>query len=89
MTYKNSLSNTEAIASLLMLGHKNIITEVGHHAPGFYSNVFLDTSLEAMGITNVQEMGDRNYLNQHRLLSGRYQNRPKGFPKGYIRRCIL
>jgi phosphoketolase len=52
-------SIAEAIASLVMLGHKNIITEVGHHAPGFYSNVFLDTSLEAMGINNVQEMGDR------------------------------
>ncbi|MEL6502596.1 MAG: phosphoketolase, partial [Cyanobacteria bacterium J06623_1] len=52
-------SIADAIAALVMLGHKNIITEVGHHAPGFYSNVFLDTSLEAMGINNVQEMGDR------------------------------
>ncbi len=28
-------SIADAIASLVMLGHKNIITEVGHHAPGF------------------------------------------------------
>ena len=28
-------SQAEAYASLVMLGHKNIITEVGHHAPGF------------------------------------------------------
>ena len=49
-------SIAEAIASLVMLGYKNIITEVGHHAPGFYSNVFLDTSLEAIDIHNVQEM---------------------------------
>jgi phosphoketolase len=60
-------SIAEAIASLVMLGHKNIITEVGHHAPGFYSNVFLDTSLEAMGINNVQEMGDR-FREMHGLL---------------------
>jgi phosphoketolase len=60
-------SIAEAIASLVMLGHKNIITEVGHHAPGFYSNVFLDTSLEAMGISNVQEMGDR-FREMHGLL---------------------
>lgn len=49
----------EAIASLVMLGHRNIITEVGHHAPGFYSKVFLDRSLEAMGIHTVQDMCDR------------------------------
>ncbi|MEO0015173.1 MAG: hypothetical protein RLZZ535_3562 [Cyanobacteriota bacterium] len=60
-------SIAEAIASLVMLGHKNIITEVGHHAPGFYSNVFLDTSLEAMGINNVQQMGDR-FRETHGLL---------------------
>ncbi|MDJ0589415.1 MAG: phosphoketolase [Pleurocapsa sp. MO_226.B13] len=52
-------SIADTIAALMMLGHKNIITEVGHHAPGFYSNVFLDTSLEAMGISNVQDMRDR------------------------------
>ena len=49
----------EGIASLVMLGHKNIITEVGHHAPGFYSKVFLDRSLEKMGIHTVQDMSDR------------------------------
>jgi phosphoketolase len=60
-------SIAEAIASLVMLGHKNIITEVGHHAPGFYSNVFLDTSLEAMGINNVQDLRDR-FREMHGLL---------------------
>ncbi len=52
-------SQAEAYASLVMLGHKNIITEVGHHAPGFYSAMFLDTSLEKMGINTVQDLGDR------------------------------
>ncbi len=60
-------SVVEAIASLMMLGHKNIITEVGHHAPGFYSNMFLDRSLEAMGITKVTQMGDR-FREMHGLL---------------------
>lgn len=52
-------SIADAIASLVMLGYKNIITEVGHHAPGFYSNVFLDRSLEAMDIATVQQLCDR------------------------------
>ncbi|NEO87434.1 MAG: phosphoketolase [Spirulina sp. SIO3F2] len=52
-------SIADAIAALVMLGHKNILTEVGHHAPGFYSNVFLDRSLEQMGIATVQQMRDR------------------------------
>lgn len=60
-------SIADTIAALVMLGHKNIITEVGHHAPGFYSNVFLDTSLEAMGINNVQNMRDR-FREMHGLL---------------------
>ncbi|MGF1540832.1 MAG: phosphoketolase [Pleurocapsa sp.] len=60
-------SIAEAIAALMMLGHKNIITEVGHHAPGFYSNVFLDTSLEAMGINTVQDLRDR-FREMHGLL---------------------
>ncbi|HEY9818517.1 MAG TPA: hypothetical protein V6D20_22325 [Candidatus Obscuribacterales bacterium] len=60
-------SIADAIASLMMLGHKNIITEVGHHAPGFYSNMFLDRSLEDMGITTVQHMGDR-FRETHGLL---------------------
>ncbi len=60
-------SIADGIAALMMLGYKNITTEVGHHAPGFYSNVFLDQSLEAMGISTVQEMRDR-YRETHGLL---------------------
>jgi phosphoketolase len=60
-------SIADAIASLVMLGYKNIVTEVGHHAPGFYSNVFLDGSLEAMGIKTVQHMRDR-FREMHGLL---------------------
>ncbi|MGC1248221.1 MAG: phosphoketolase [Spirulinaceae cyanobacterium] len=60
-------SIADCIAALVMLGYKNILTEVGHHAPGFYSNVFLDRSLEAMGIETVQQMGDR-YRETHGLL---------------------
>jgi len=52
-------SSAEAYAALVMLGHKNIMTEVGHHAPGFYSAVFLDRSLEDMGIFTVQQLRDR------------------------------
>jgi hypothetical protein len=39
-----------------MLGHTNIVTEVGHHAPGFYSAMFLDGSLEAMGIRDMTDL---------------------------------
>lgn len=60
-------SIADTIAALVMLGHKNLITEVGHHAPGFYSTVFLDRSLEAMGITTVQELCDR-FRETHGLL---------------------
>ncbi len=60
-------SSAEAYASMVMLGHTNIVTEVGHHAPGFYSAMFLDTSLEAMGITTVQQMRDR-FRETHGLL---------------------
>ena len=52
-------SQVEAYAALVMLGHKNILTEVGHHAPGFYSAMFLDRSLEDMGIKTVQQLRDR------------------------------
>ena len=52
-------SIADTIAALIMLGYKNLITEVGHHAPGFYSTVFMDTSLEAMGIETVAQMSDR------------------------------
>jgi len=60
-------SIADGIAALVMLGYKNIITEVGHHAPGFYSNVFLDRSLEAMGIETVQQLCDR-FRETHGLL---------------------
>jgi phosphoketolase len=60
-------SIAEAIASLVMLGYKNIITEVGHHAPGFYSNMFLDRSLEDMGIKTVEQMMER-FREMHGLL---------------------
>jgi phosphoketolase len=60
-------SQAEAYAALVMLGHKNIITEVGHHAPGFYSAMFLDKSLEKMGITNVQQLRDR-FREKHGLI---------------------
>ena len=60
-------SIADTIAALVMLGHKNLITEVGHHAPGFYSTVFLDRSLEAMGINTVQELCDR-FRETHGLL---------------------
>jgi len=52
-------SQAEAYAALVMLGYKNIITEVGHHAPGFYSAMFLDRSLEDMNIHTVQQLRDR------------------------------
>lgn len=60
-------SSAEAYAALVMLGYKNILTEVGHHAPGFYSAMFIDRSLEEMGITNVQQLRDR-FREQHGLL---------------------
>ena len=60
-------SVAEVMAALIMLGHKHTITEVGHHAPGFYSQVFLDRSLEEMGITTVKELGDR-FRERHGLL---------------------
>ena len=60
-------SQVEAYAALVMLGHKNILTEVGHHAPGFYSALFLDRSLEDMGINTVQQLRDR-FREQHGLL---------------------
>lgn len=60
-------SIAEGIAALVMLGYKNIITEVGHHAPGFYSNMFLDRSLEDMGIKTVEQMRDR-FREMHGLL---------------------
>jgi len=60
-------SSADAYAALVMLGHTNIVTEVGHHAPGFYSAMFLDTSLEEMGIKTVAEMRER-FRERHGLL---------------------
>jgi phosphoketolase len=60
-------SSAEAHAALLMLGHKHIVTEVGHHAPGFYSAMFLDGSLEAMDIRNVSDLRAR-FRERHGLL---------------------
>jgi phosphoketolase len=60
-------SQAEAYASMVMLGHKNFVTEVGHHAPGFYCAMFLDTSLEDMGISTVQQLRDR-FRERHGLL---------------------
>lgn len=60
-------SQAEAYAALVMLGYKNIITEVGHHAPGFYCATFLDRSLEDMEISTVQQLRDR-FRERHGLL---------------------
>jgi phosphoketolase len=60
-------SSAEAHAALLMLGHTNIVTEVGHHAPGFYSSMFLDRSLEEMGIHKVSDLRTR-FREKHGLL---------------------
>ena len=60
-------SSADAVAALHLLGHRNMVTEVGHHAPGFYSAMFLDTSLEDMGIHTVADMRAR-FREQHGLL---------------------
>ncbi|WP_295878438.1 phosphoketolase [uncultured Thiohalocapsa sp.] len=52
-------SSADAVAALMLLGHKNIVTEVGHHAPGFYSAMFLDGSLSGMGIETMTELQAR------------------------------
>jgi phosphoketolase len=52
-------SSAEAHAALMLLGHTHIVTEVGHHAPGFYSAMFLDGSLESMGIYDMEQMQAR------------------------------
>ncbi|MFQ3584612.1 MAG: phosphoketolase [Cyanobacteriota bacterium] len=52
-------SQAEAYAALVYLGHKNIPTEVGHHAPGFYAAMFLDGSLAGMGIHTVADLRAR------------------------------
>jgi phosphoketolase len=60
-------SSADAYAALVMLGHTNIVTEVGHHAPGFYSAMFLDRSLEDMGIHTMEDMMAR-FRERHGLL---------------------
>lgn len=60
-------SSADAYAALVMLGHTNIVTEVGHHAPGFYSAMFLDQSLEEMNIKTVDDMRNR-FRERHGLL---------------------
>ena len=60
-------SSADAYAALVMLGHTNIVTEVGHHAPGFYSAMFLDGSLEEMGIHTMEDMMAR-FRERHGLL---------------------
>lgn len=60
-------SSAEAHAALTLLGHTHIVTEVGHHAPGFYSAMFLDTSLEEMGIRTMADMMAR-FRERHGLL---------------------
>jgi phosphoketolase len=60
-------SSAEAYSALVMLGYINIVTEVGHHAPGYYSAMFLDTSLEAMGIHTVAQLRER-FRERHGLL---------------------
>ena len=60
-------SSAEAHSALMMLGHTNIVTEVGHHAPGFYSSMFLDGSLEEMGIRTMNDMMAR-FREKHGLL---------------------
>ncbi|WP_414041017.1 phosphoketolase [Acidithiobacillus sp. M4-SHS-6] len=60
-------SSVEAYVALVMLGHTNIVTEVGHHAPGFYSAMFLDGSLEAMNIHDMQDFMAR-FRERHGLL---------------------
>jgi phosphoketolase len=60
-------SSAEAHAALMMLGHTNIVTEVGHHAPGFYASMFLDSSLEGMGIRTMNDMMQR-FRETHGLL---------------------
>jgi phosphoketolase len=60
-------SSAEVVASLFLLGHKNVFTEVGHHAPGYYSALFLDGSLAPMGIHTVADLTAR-FRETHGLL---------------------
>lgn len=60
-------SSAEVVAALCLLGYKNLFTEVGHHAPGYYSALFLDGSLERIGIRTVADFGAR-FRETHGLL---------------------
>ncbi len=60
-------SCAEGYAALALLGQRNLVTEVGHHAPGLYATMFLDTSLTAMGIHSVADLRAR-FREQHGLL---------------------
>jgi phosphoketolase len=60
-------SSAEIVATLILLGHKNLFTEVGHHAPGYYSALFLDGSLERIGIRTVTDLSAR-FRESHGLL---------------------
>ena len=60
-------SSAEAVAAFFMLGYKNMPTEVGHHAPGYYSLMFLDGSLAKMGIHTVSDLRAR-FREKHGLL---------------------
>lgn len=60
-------SSADVVAALQLLGCKNLFTEVGHHAPGYYSALFLDGSLEAMGIRTVADFSAR-FRETHGLL---------------------
>jgi phosphoketolase len=46
----------EAYAALVLLGHKNFVTEVGHHAPGFYCAMFWINWKIVLGIKNVTDL---------------------------------
>jgi phosphoketolase len=60
-------SSADVVSALWMLGYKNCFTEVGHHAPGYYAALFLDGSLEDMGIRTVAELAGR-FRERHGLL---------------------
>lgn len=60
-------SSADVYAALVLLGHTQILTEVGHHAPGFYSAMFLNSSLTALGIHTMTDLMAR-FREQHGLL---------------------
>lgn len=60
-------SSAEVVAAFFLLGYKNVFTEVGHHAPGYYSALFLDGSLAPMGVYTVADLAAR-FRETHGLL---------------------